>query len=62
MYCEMIWVELWGDIFNLDKFVMVLGGWILVVWINGGKDEFLFVSDNWVNEKMFNDEILLDII
>lgn len=58
----MICVELKGDIFNLDKLVIVLGGWILVVWINGGKDEFFFVSDNWVNIKMFNVESLFDMI
>lgn len=58
----MIRVELKGDIFNFDKLVIVLGGWILVVRINGVNDEFLFVSENWVNDKVFNEIILFDIM
>lgn len=52
----MIRVEPRGDILNPDKPATALGGWTLVARINGGKDEFSPVSDNWANEKTFNDE------
>lgn len=55
-HCEMIRVEPKGDILNPDKPATALGGWTLVARINGGKDEFSPVSDNWANTKTFNAE------
>ncbi|XP_078362402.1 uncharacterized protein LOC144646623 isoform X2 [Oculina patagonica] len=55
-HCEMIRVEPKGDVLNPDKPATALGGWTLVARINGGKDEFSPVSENWANEKTFNDE------
>jgi len=54
-HCEMIRVEPKGDILNPDKPATALGGWTLVARINGGSDEFSPVSENWANDKTFND-------
>ncbi|XP_015757733.1 PREDICTED: uncharacterized protein LOC107337126, partial [Acropora digitifera] len=54
-HCEMIRVEPKSDILNPDKPATALGGWTLVARINGGSDEFSPVSENWANDKTFND-------
>ncbi|XP_068678355.1 uncharacterized protein [Montipora foliosa] len=54
-HCEMIRVEPKGDILNPDKPATALGGWTLVARINGVNDEFSPVSENWANDKVFNE-------
>lgn len=50
-----------GDILDPDRPATALGGWTLVARANGGKDEFSPVSENWANDKTFNDVTSPDI-
>ena len=49
------------DILDPDRPATALGGWTLVARANGGKDEFSPVSENWANDKTFNDVTSPDI-
>ena len=49
-----------GDILDPDRPATALGGWTLVARMNGGKDEFSPVSENWANNKLFNDATSAD--